>query len=109
MAMPAVPATNTIDRIITQSSQCILVRCIVLAVNRSEMATNAKMSTVIMAALSEVAVSALRSMSDGGGPAMVIIRGSVRFIVGGRKEKHLTRKRKGNSSHKAKRTIKKGN
>lgn len=39
------------------------------------------MNTVIMAALSEVAVLALRSMSDGGGPAMVMIRGSVEFIV----------------------------
>lgn len=82
MAKPAVPATNNIDRIITQSSQCILVRWIVLAANLSEIASNARISTATMAALSEVAVLALRSMSDGGGPAMAIIRGSVKFIIG---------------------------
>jgi hypothetical protein len=73
------------------------------------MANNAKMSTVIMAVLSEVAVLALRSMSDGGEPAKAIIRGSVKFIVGRWKVKYLTRERKVNSTHKANRTIRKGN
>jgi len=65
----------------------------VLAVNRSETASNARMSTVIMAALSEATVLASRSMSDDGRPAMAIIRGSVEFIIGGQKERVSRRKR----------------
>ena len=54
----------------------------VLTVNRSETASNARMSTVIIAALSEAAVWASRLMSDGGRPAMAMIRGSVVLIIG---------------------------